>query len=157
MALHRDIYWIGRQWAVTGFGMQAVNQKHAGEFDIAIENLWDDDPRIVLRGQKWFNPDDFAKGLAVAQARFPRPLNKPAPAPLPVAKMLESITPAAPPQVIVPTAVPAETPVVAEVPPVVVEAAPEPAQPAEPAPSFTHMSVLGQAKLSRVWRAQRRR
>ena len=58
MALHRDIYWIGRQWAVTGFGLQAVNQKHGGEFDIAIENLWDDDPRIVLRGQKWFNPDD---------------------------------------------------------------------------------------------------
>ena len=20
MALHRDIYWVGKQWAVTGFG-----------------------------------------------------------------------------------------------------------------------------------------
>ena len=37
MALHRDIFWIGRQWAVTGFGMQAINQKHGGQFDIAIE------------------------------------------------------------------------------------------------------------------------
>ena len=157
MALHRDIYWIGRQWAVRGFGVQAVNQKHGGEFDIAIENLWDDDPRIVLRGQKWFNPDDFAKGLAVAQARFPRPLNKPAPAPLPVERLLQASAPAAPAPAILPVAVPAEVPAVVDVPPAVVAAAPEPAQPQEPAPSFTHMSVLGQAKLSRVWRAQRRR
>jgi hypothetical protein len=157
MALHRDIYWIGRQWAVTGFGMQAVNQKHGGEFDIAIENLWDDDPRIVLRGQKWFNPDDFAKGLAVAQARFPRPLNNPAPAPLPVERLLQASAPAAPPPAILPAAAPIELPAVEDVPTVAVEAAPEPAQPKEPAPSFTHMSVLGQAKLSRVWRAQRRR
>lgn len=152
MALHRDIYWIGRQWAVTGFGMQAVNQKHAGEFDIAIENLWDDDPRIVLRGQKWFNPDDFAKGLAVAQARYPRPLNKPAPAPLPVERLLQASAPAAPPP---PTVLPVTAP--AEMPAVTTEAAPEPAHSKEPEPSFTHMSVLGQAKLSRVWRAQRRR
>jgi hypothetical protein len=26
MALHRDIFWIGRQWAVTGFRMQAENR-----------------------------------------------------------------------------------------------------------------------------------
>lgn len=151
MALHRDIYWIGRQWAVTGFGMQAVNQKHGGAFDIAIENLWDDDPRIVLRGQKWFNPDDFAKGLAVAQARYPRPLNKPAPAPLPVERLVQTSAPPSPPEAILALAVPAE------MPPVTVEAAPAPVQPNQPAPSFTHMSVLGQAKLSRVWRARRRR
>jgi hypothetical protein len=155
MALHRDIFWIGRQWAVTGFGMQAINQKHAGEFDIAIENLWDDDPRILLRGQKWFNPDDFAKGLAVAQARFPRPLNKPAPAPLPVEMMLQANAPVATPPVL-PVTAPVELPAAVEVPAVVVEAAPGP-KPKDPAPSFTHMSVLGQAKLSRVWRAQRRR
>ncbi len=27
MALHRDIFWVGRQWAVTGYGIQACNQK----------------------------------------------------------------------------------------------------------------------------------
>jgi hypothetical protein len=157
MALHRDIYWIGRQWAVTGFGMQAVNQKHAGEFDIAIENLWDDDPRIVLRGQKWFNPDDFAKGLAIAQARYPRPLNKPSPAPLPVERLLQASAPAAPPAAILPVTAPIESPVVVvDVPAVAVEAASEPL-PKGPPPSFTPMSVLGQAKLSRVWRAKRRR
>jgi len=78
MALHRDIYWIGRQWAVTGFGMQAVNQKHGGQFDIPVERLWDDDLPKGAREQKWFNPDDFAKGLAIAQARHTRPPPKPA-------------------------------------------------------------------------------
>ena len=34
MALHRDIYWVGRQWAVTGYGMQAVDPKLKGQFDI---------------------------------------------------------------------------------------------------------------------------
>jgi hypothetical protein len=32
MALHRDIYWVGRQWAVTGAGIQAVDQKRRRGF-----------------------------------------------------------------------------------------------------------------------------
>ena len=36
MALHRDIYWVGRQWAVTGFGVQAVDQRLKGTFDIEV-------------------------------------------------------------------------------------------------------------------------
>src|SRR3954471_7818233 len=91
MALHRDIFWIGRQWAVTGFGMQAINQKHDGRFDIPIERLWDDGLLDGVSGQKWFNPDDFAKGLAIAQARHPKPPQsaKP-PAPLPVETLLRA-------------------------------------------------------------------
>ncbi len=42
MALHRDIYWVGRQWAVTGYGMQAVDPKLKGQFDIEASRLWDD-------------------------------------------------------------------------------------------------------------------
>jgi hypothetical protein len=34
MPLHRDIFWLGRQWAVTGFGIQAVNQKLNMQFDV---------------------------------------------------------------------------------------------------------------------------
>ena len=34
MALHRDIFWVGRQWAVTGYGIQACDQKQKGGFDI---------------------------------------------------------------------------------------------------------------------------
>lgn len=43
MALHRDIFWVGRQWAVTGAGIQAVDQRLRGVLDIAIARLWDDD------------------------------------------------------------------------------------------------------------------
>ena len=43
MALHRDIFWIGRQWAVTGHGMQLIDQRLMGAFDIEVARLWDDD------------------------------------------------------------------------------------------------------------------
>ena len=39
MALHRDIYWLGRQLAVTGFGLQAIDQRLKGAFDIEGANL----------------------------------------------------------------------------------------------------------------------
>jgi hypothetical protein len=42
MALHRDIYWVGKQWAVTGSGIQACNQKQKGKFDIEAARLWED-------------------------------------------------------------------------------------------------------------------
>jgi hypothetical protein len=40
MAPHRDIYWLGRQWAVTGYRMQAIDPKRNGEFDIEVSRLW---------------------------------------------------------------------------------------------------------------------
>ena len=131
MALHCDIFWIGRQWAVTGFGMQAINQKHGGQFDIAIERLWDDDLPDGLRDQKWFNPDDFAKGLAIAQARHRKPPSRPAPPPVQNTTSAE----AAPPEA----------------------ADPDPLKPAEALPSLLQMSASGHtAKLLRVWRMRRR-
>jgi hypothetical protein len=77
MELHRDIYWIGRQWAVTGFGMQLIDQRHGGTFDIEIARLWDEGLAVDLSSQKWFDPVDFGKGLWVARQRHTRP---PAPA-----------------------------------------------------------------------------
>jgi hypothetical protein len=73
MALHRDIHWIGRQWAVTGFGMQAIDQKLGGKFDIEMARLWDDGLTESLREQKWFKAEDFEKGLAMARKRYPEP------------------------------------------------------------------------------------
>jgi len=143
MALHRDIFWIGRQWAVTGFGMQAINQKHDGRFDIPIERLWDDDLLDGVREQKWFNPDDFAKGLAIAQARHPKPPSKPAPSPLPVETPLQKDGTAA----------------AVELPPhdtAAGNAAPEHVK----APTMMpyQLNIIGHpARLLRVWRAQRRR
>jgi hypothetical protein len=141
MALHRDIFWIGRQWAVTGFGMQAINQKHGGQFDIAIERLWDDDLLDALRGQKWFNPDDFAKGLAIAQARHSKP--PPRPAPPPVQTLLKSTIASA-------DAAPAEATAAKT-------ADPDPLKPVEATPSLLQMGSTGHsAKLLRVWRVRRR-
>ncbi|MEH2517919.1 hypothetical protein V1279_003492 [Bradyrhizobium sp. AZCC 1610] len=73
MALHRDIFWIGRQWAVTGHGMQLIDQRLMGAFDIEVARLWDDDLIERMHAKEWLNAADFDKGLAVARTRHPRP------------------------------------------------------------------------------------
>lgn len=153
MALHRDIFWIGRQWAVTGFGMQAINQKHDGQFDIAVERLWDDNLPGILREQKWFNVEDFDKGLAIARARYRQPPGKPAPPPPPVAALPQTSTLIAPPPPAASSAIAAvDAPMM-----VAREAVSEPAKPENPAPSFPSMRISGHpAKLLPVWRVRRR-
>jgi hypothetical protein len=69
MPLHRDIFWIGRQWAVTGHGMQLIDQRLMGAFDIEVARLWDDDLIARMRTKAWLNAADFDKGLAVARTR----------------------------------------------------------------------------------------
>jgi hypothetical protein len=76
MALHRDIYWVGRQWAVTGFGVQAVDQRLKGEFDIDVSRVWDDELQARMRGHAWVNADDFDKALTMARRRFPEPAKR---------------------------------------------------------------------------------
>jgi hypothetical protein len=73
MPLHRDVFWVGRQWAVTGHGMQAVDQKQKSKYDIELTRLWDDDLVEGLSTERWFNLADFSEGLAIARARFPEP------------------------------------------------------------------------------------
>jgi hypothetical protein len=73
MVLHRDIFWIGRQWAVTGHGMQLIDQRLEGAFDIEVARLWDDDLIESLRAKAWLKAEDFAKGLVVARTRHPQP------------------------------------------------------------------------------------
>ena len=73
MALHRDIFWVGRQWAVTGHGLQAVDQKQKSKFDVEISRLWDEDLANGLSAERWFNAEDFSKGLSVARTRYPKP------------------------------------------------------------------------------------
>src|SRR3977135_2924791 len=79
MPLHRDIFWVGRQWAVTGCGMQAIDQRLNGKYDIDIARLWEDDPAESLRADGWLNAEDFAKGLFIARSRYPEPAGKAAP------------------------------------------------------------------------------
>jgi hypothetical protein len=73
MALHRDIFWVGRQWAVTGYGLQAVDQKLKGKFDIEATRVWEQGLLESLRAEAWLNVDDFGKALIVARQRFPEP------------------------------------------------------------------------------------
>ena len=68
MALHRDIYWVGRQWSVTGFGLQAVDQKQKGKFDIEASRLWEDWEFENIRTEKWLNLDDFESACCGPQA-----------------------------------------------------------------------------------------
>jgi hypothetical protein len=79
MALHRDIYWVGRQWAVTGYGIQACDQKQKGKFDIESARLWDDGVLEAVRALKWLNIEDFDKALSVARKHYPEPPRKAVP------------------------------------------------------------------------------
>lgn len=72
MPLHRDIFWVGRQWAVTGAGIQAIDQRLRGVLDIAIARLWDDDLVQSRRAKPGVNAADFDKALTVARERFPK-------------------------------------------------------------------------------------
>ena len=76
MALHRDIYWVGKQWAVTGYGIQACNQKQKGKFDIEASRLWEDGVLESLRAEPWLNREDFDKALAAARKHYPEPPRK---------------------------------------------------------------------------------
>jgi len=135
MALHRDIHWVGKQWAVTGFGIQACNQKQRGQFDIEASRLWDDGVQDAIRAEKWVNAEDFEKAVATARKYYPEPPRKTPPPPKPV--------PA-------PLAKPAPPPPAKPVPPVESIVVLEPSQKPEP-PKFG-LRIEGAGKLTPVWR-----
>ena len=97
MALHRDILWIGKQWAVTGHGMQLIDQRLMGAFDIEVARLWDDDLLERMHAKSWLNAEDFDKGLAVARARHKTPKAGSEPASV-VASEAEEVTLVPPPE-----------------------------------------------------------
>ncbi|MGA8900569.1 hypothetical protein, partial [Bradyrhizobium sp.] len=124
MALHRDIYWVGKQWAVTGLGIQACNQKQKSQFDIEASRLWEDGVQDAVRAEKWVNTDDFEKAVTVARKYYPEPPRK-----------------AAPPQAAVSS-------------PIHVAAAPEPEPPRLVSPKFDMHSEGALANLRPVWRVR---
>ena len=79
MPLHRDIFWVGRQWSVTGYGMQAIDQKLNGIFDIEVSGLWDDSLSERMHALTWLNAADFDKGLAAARRHYLQPARQAAP------------------------------------------------------------------------------
>ena len=77
MALHRDVYWVGRQWAVTGYGIQACDQRQKSQFDIEASRLWEDGVLEGMLALAWLNIEDFEKALSVARQHYPKPPRKP--------------------------------------------------------------------------------
>jgi len=67
MALHREIFWVGRQWAVTGYGIQACDQKQKSQFDIEASRLWEGGVLDSMRALKWLNVEDFETAISVAR------------------------------------------------------------------------------------------
>ena len=146
MPLHRDIHWIGRQWAVTGHGLQLIDQKQQGVFDIEVANLWDDDLIDSLHAKEWLNAADFYKGLTIARTRFgpspdatpeppqPEPALPPDHQPKPVEPK-----PVEPPRAIAKVAAPAITAHVS-------------AAPAKLLPAKFEMRFEGRARFVRPWR-----
>jgi hypothetical protein len=136
MALHRDIHWVGKQWAVTGYGIQACNQKQRGQFDIEASRLWDHGVQDAVRAEKWVNAEDFEKAVATARKYYPEPPRK-APPPVKPAPPLESKR--APPQPQARPVTPAEPSAISE-------------PPRKPAPPEFGLRVEGHGKLTPVWR-----
>ncbi len=103
MALHRDIHWLGRQWAVTGHGLQLINQKQMGYYDIEVARLWEAGVIHAMQTKAWIDRADFDKALDVARARFapagaPPPLPAAVSPPAPVASLTKR-APVEPPSV----------------------------------------------------------
>lgn len=63
MALHRDIYWLGRQWAVTGYGIQAVDQRRFGQYDVEAARIGDEEVVAALKTCDWFDVEDFREAM----------------------------------------------------------------------------------------------
>ena len=98
MALHRDIHWVGRQWAVTGYGIQACDQKQKGQFDIAASRLWEDGVQESVRALKWLNAEDFDKAISVARKYYPEPPRKAPPLEMPVSHPKDDVPSPKPPR-----------------------------------------------------------
>jgi hypothetical protein len=96
MALHRDIFWVGRQWAVTGFGIQACDQKQKGQFDIEASRLWEDSALESVRALKWLNSDDFEKAVSVARKHYPEAPRTNPPPEEPVSPAIDVVAPESP-------------------------------------------------------------
>jgi hypothetical protein len=69
VVLHRDIYWLGKQWAVTGYGVQVVDKKLEMRFDVEADRIFEEGLAESLRSESWFDEHDFILALGVARRR----------------------------------------------------------------------------------------
>ena len=67
--MHRDIYWLGRQWCVTGYGVQLTDPKWRMTFDVPADRLWSDGLADAVESEPWFDRADFLEAVEVARRR----------------------------------------------------------------------------------------
>lgn len=81
--LSEPIYWTGRQWAVTGHGVEARD----GTYSIARDRLWQHNEgyeTVAHMSEKdWVDLPDFVEALRLARQQLLRPTVEHPPAPLP--------------------------------------------------------------------------
>ena len=160
MPLHRDIHWIGRQWAVTGHGMQLIDQKLRGFFDIEASRLWEEPLIETMRAKEWLNVADFDKALEVARKRYKDQPRDVLPLPEEVISPAAAVAPAppfAPPIVAIEPVAEAPAPVQIAKPADPPRQEPDMIELAKPAPGKFDMRFLGYAKFIRPWRVRMRR
>jgi hypothetical protein len=150
MALHRDILWIGRQWAVTGHGMQLIDQRLMGAFDIEVARLWDDDLIESMHAKEWLNAADFDKGLAVARTRHPHPQAVSTSVVAPPIPAIEPISPPPPLKLERPATL--EPPPTSPAPLDAVSPQPPPIEPPKQQSPDLQMKIDGGARFARPWR-----
>jgi hypothetical protein len=68
-ALSPPIYWQGRQWAVTAYGLECRD----GTYVIERNRLWENEERYGwvrhMAGKTWADIADFAEALRIARRR----------------------------------------------------------------------------------------
>jgi hypothetical protein len=64
------VYWVGRQWVVSAYGVEARD----GTYPIDKQRLWEDDNghgwEQQIGEKTWADMSDFRRALAVARKRF---------------------------------------------------------------------------------------
>lgn len=73
--LSKPIYWTGKQWAVTAYGVELLD----GSYFIQKSRLWEGSPNHDwvdhMAEKEWVDIEDFKQALAIARQKFDK-LNK---------------------------------------------------------------------------------
>jgi len=74
-----EIWWQGRQWAVTTFGLEKRDGTYAIEANRLTKGLEDDDSTWVqhMGGKSWIDLEDFTTALFIAIAMHGHALTQP--------------------------------------------------------------------------------
>jgi hypothetical protein len=59
-------WWIGRQWAVTAYGLEARDGTYALAADRLLEDLPDYSKILHMAGKEWVDLEDFVTAFLVA-------------------------------------------------------------------------------------------